>query len=100
MRYGYVRNQDAELLAQQLNVILKDGIDEVVIDTKGKRLPELLDRLKKGDSLSIASLDRLTRDLQGSVKIIERLHKKGVTLYVDGKRFKPSPVLAFLSAMK
>lgn len=93
MRIGYVRNQDVELMENQLNVILKNGIDKVVLDRTGERLSELLEKLKPGDVLNISSLDRFSRDIQKTVKVLEELSNKGVELYVGGEPFKLSDTL-------
>ena len=88
MRIAYVRNQDVELMEEQLNRIVKEGIDEVVLDRTGERLPETLNRLRAGDSLHIATLDRLSREIRKATRILEDLHVRGVEVYVAGDRFK------------
>lgn len=88
MRIGYVRNQDVELMEEQLNRIVKEGIDEVVLDRTGERLPEVLNRLRAGDSLHIASLDRLSRHIYEVTRILEDLYVRGVEVYVAGDRFQ------------
>lgn len=88
MRIGYVRNQDVELMEEQLNRIVKTGIDEVVLDRTGERLPEVLRRLRFGDSLHIARLDRLSRQIYETTRILEDLYIRGVEVYVAGDRFK------------
>jgi len=87
MRIAYVRNQDVELMEQQLNAILKQGIDEVVLDRTGEKLPELLRRLKSGDVLIVATLDRFSRDLRKTIRILKDLHDRGVELYADGVKY-------------
>ena len=88
MRIGYVRNQDVELMEEQLNRIVKYGIDEVVLDRTGERLAETLKRLRAGDSLHIARLDRLSREIRKVTRILEDLYVRGVEVYVAGDRFK------------
>ena len=88
MRIGYVRNQDVELMEEQLNRIVKEGIDEVVLDRTGERLPEVLNRLRAGDSLHIARLDRLSREIRKVTRILEDLYVRGVEIYVAGDRFQ------------
>lgn len=88
MRIGYVRNQDVELMEEQLNRIVKHGIDEVVLDRTGERLPETLNRLRAGDSLHIARLDRLSREIRKTTRILEDLYVRGVEIYVAGDRFQ------------
>lgn len=94
MRIGYVRNQEVEEMEKQLNVILRKEIDEIVLDRTGDKLPGLLKRLKFGDVLHVAALDRFSRDIQTTVKILEDLYLKGVTLYVGGDHFKLSPTVS------
>jgi DNA invertase Pin-like site-specific DNA recombinase len=94
MRIGYVRNQDVELMEQQLNMILERGVDEVILDRTGDRLPELLERLRSGDVLNIATLDRLSRDIQKASRILEDLCLRGVELYVGGNRFELSETMS------
>lgn len=88
MRIAYVRNQGVELMEEQLNRIVKHGIDEVILDTTGERLSEVLRRLRAGDRLHIARLDRLSRDLRKTTRILEDLYVRGVEVYVAGDRFK------------
>lgn len=88
MRIGYVRNQDVELMEEQLNRIVKHGIDEVVLDRTGERLAETLNRLRAGDSLHIATLDRFSREIRKTTRILEDLYVRGVEVYVAGNRFK------------
>lgn len=88
MRIGYVRNQDVELMEEQLNRIVKYGIDEVVLDRTGERLAETLNRLRAGDSLHIATLDRLSREIRKTTRILEDLYVRGVEIYVAGNRFR------------
>lgn len=88
MRIGYVRNQDVELMEEQLNRIVKHGIDEVVLDRTGERLSETLSRLRAGDSLHIATLDRLSREIRKTTRILEDLYIRGVEIYVAGSRFR------------
>lgn len=88
MRIAYVKNQDVELMEEQLNRIVKHGIDEVVLDRTGERLPEALNRLRAGDSLHIARLDRLSREVRKVTRILEDLYVRGVEVYVAGDRFK------------
>lgn len=88
MRIAYVRNQDVELMEEQLNRIVKHGIDEVILDRTGERLPETLRRLRAGDSLHIARLDRLSREIRKTTRILEDLYVRGVKVYVAGDRFR------------
>ena len=88
MRIAYVRNQDVELMEEQLNRVLKDGVDKVVLDTTGERLPEALNQLRAGDSLHIARLDRLSREMFKVTRILEDLYVRGVDVYVAGDSFK------------
>lgn len=88
MRIAYVRNQDVELMEEQLNRIVKYGIDEVVLDRTGERLAETLNRLRAGDSLHIARLDRLSREIRKTTRILEDLYVRGVEVYVAGDRFR------------
>ena len=88
MRIGYVRNQDVELMEEQLNRIVKYGIDEVVLDRTGERLEETLNRLRAGDSIHIATLARLSREIRKVTRILEDLYVRGVEIYVAGDRFR------------
>lgn len=88
MRIAYVRNQDVELMEEQLNRIVKHGIDEVILDRTGERLAETLRRLRAGDSLHIARLDRLSREIRKVTRILEDLYVRGVEIYVAGDRFQ------------
>lgn len=88
MRIAYVRNQDFELMEEQLNRIVKHGVDEVVLDRTGERLAETLNRLRAGDRFHIASLDRLSREIRKTTRILEDLYVRGVEVYVDGNRFQ------------
>lgn len=75
-------------MEEQLNRIVKHGIDEVVLDRTGERLAETLRRLRAGDSIHIATLDRFSRELRKTTRILEDLYVRGVEVYVAGNRFK------------
>lgn len=102
---GYVRvssiDQNTE---RQLDGIILDRIfiDKMTGSTKDRpQLKELLSYVRFGDTVMVHSLDRLARNLEDLLAIINQLHQKGVifksikeNLTLDGSR--PSPMDKFL----
>ena len=92
--FGYTRvstdKQDLEkqkhlLLeyAQANQMMIDEFIDTEVSSTQGtkeRRVDELLSKLKEGDSLLVAELSRLGRNMLQTLNIINELAEKGVSL--------------------
>ena len=93
MKIGYyvTRASTAEELKKNPAVdyfrdrLIKQGAEEVVIDTlKHELLPDLLDRLKPGDSLYLSDILHLSRNLQKMKEILKRLQDSNAELFVNG----------------
>ena len=94
MTIGYVRvstdQQDVDgqrhlLLAYaQANKLIIDEFVELEIssrkNTKERRIDELLSRLQQGDTLLVAELSRLGRNMLETLNLIHALSEKGVSL--------------------
>ena len=69
--------------AQAKQMIIQEFIDAEVSSTKGekeRRINELLSRLQKGDTLLVAELSRLGRNMLQTLNIINELSEKEVSL--------------------
>lgn len=102
---GYIRVSTADQNTdRQLDGVVLDRIftDRMTGSTKDRpQLKELLNYVRFGDTVMVHSLDRLARNLEDLLAIINQLHKKGVVfksikenLTLDGS--KPSPMDKFL----
>lgn len=91
---GYIRiSSDKQDLEKQRHLLLEyarkerlivDEFFEVEVssrqDTEARRIDELQDRLQKGDTLLVAELSRLGREMLQVLNIINDLSEKGVKL--------------------
>jgi DNA invertase Pin-like site-specific DNA recombinase len=91
---GYIRiSTDKQDLEKQRHLLLEyarkerlivDEFVEVEVssrqDTEARRIDELQDRLQKGDTLLVAELNRLGREMLQVLNIINDLSEKGVKL--------------------
>jgi DNA invertase Pin-like site-specific DNA recombinase len=69
--------------AQAKQMIIQEFIDSEVSSTKGekeRKIDELLSRLQKGDTLLVAELSRLGRNMLQTLNIINELSEKEVSL--------------------
>lgn len=90
MRVGYIRVSSIEQnLARQQEAMAEAGVEELYQEkASGKNVderPELQKALKyvhKGDTLVVASLDRLSRNYDDIKELVNQFHKKKVTLEV------------------
>lgn len=85
--FGYARvSTEDQNLRSQMDALVRAGVPEEHIytdkasgvATKRKGLNECLRRLEKGDTLVVASLDRLARSLSQLLGIVENLDKRGI----------------------
>jgi DNA invertase Pin-like site-specific DNA recombinase len=88
-KYGYMRvSTTHQNTNRQLDALLAAGVkrrniyEDKISGVKFKRegLDELLGKLRKGDTLVVASLDRLGRSLSQVIQTADRLHERGVVL--------------------
>jgi putative DNA-invertase from lambdoid prophage Rac len=88
MRHGYARiSTDDQNLARQRQALVVAGCDQVVEEIESgvkarRRLDELLSRLRTGDELVVAELDRLGRSTGEAVLLMDELIKRGVKLRI------------------
>ncbi len=89
MFFGYVRvSTEEQNLRMQQQALSEAGCEEILTD-KGVRgnavvkpqLARLLDRTRKGDTIVVWRLDRLSRSLQDLIALIEDLHQRGLHLH-------------------
>jgi DNA invertase Pin-like site-specific DNA recombinase len=69
--------------AQEHQLLIDEFIDAEVSSTQGtkeRRVDELLSKLKSGDSLLVAELSRLGRNMLQTLNIINELTEKGISL--------------------
>lgn len=94
MIYGYARvstrGQAAHgnSLEQQTAQLLEHGASEIITEQhtgstmKRPQLSQLLDKLKTGDTLLVAKLDRLARTTEEGISIISGLIDRGITVNI------------------
>lgn len=87
MKIGYARvstKHQCESLDQQIALLKKAGCKEVFFETvsgansKRKELTKTLNKLNSGDTLVIASIDRLGRSLRDLIEIINNLKESSI----------------------
>lgn len=94
MIYGYARvssntqAKEGNSLEYQTKVLLEHGCDEVYSEaytgttTQRPELQKILGKIKKGDTLVVMKLDRLSRSVVEGVALINDLHQKGIIVEV------------------
>ena len=87
MIFAYVRVSTADQNPDsQIDELKKHGFDELFIDkisgSKSERpaLNQLLNKIRKGDTVIIYRLDRLGRSLKHLIELVDLFHEKGVSL--------------------
>ena len=102
MTIGYLRvstskqllkNQQDEIsrYAQENNIIIDQWIMEVVSGKKshnGRRLGRTISKMKKGDTLIVSEVSRLSRNLTDIMTIMGNCLKKGINIYTTKERYK------------
>ena len=92
--YGYARasraKQDVE---KQRDFLQTKGCDEIILETASgrndnrKKFKALLERLTKGDSVTVRQLDRLSRRPLTLLEIREQFEQRDIALIADGKLY-------------
>lgn len=84
---GYARvSTEKQNLDRQLDTLNAEGVDRIFTDKmSGKRndrpgFAELLDYARAGDTIVVASLDRLGRSLSGIIATVAELKERGIHL--------------------
>ncbi len=102
MTIGYLRvstskqllkNQQDEIsrYAQENNLKIDQWIMEVVSGKKshnGRRLGRTISKMKKGDTLIVSEVSRLSRNLTDIMTIMGNCLKKGINIYTTKERYK------------
>lgn len=102
MIIGYIRvstgrqnpeNQRDEIARYALanNYSIDKWIVEIVsgkTEVKGRRLGSLLRRMKKGDTLIVTEISRLSRSLTDIMAVMGQCVKKGVNIYTTKEKYK------------
>lgn len=85
MKVGYAYTRTAET-SYFCNYLMKQGAEEVIVDNGNHELlPDLLNRLQPGDSIHVIVLDHLSRNLDKLKEILETIHRKKISLFVNGQ---------------
>lgn len=89
MKFGYARESiDEDNIELQIDALNKYGVDEVYIEhpigTKNKetKLNELVEKLRRGDTLVVYKLDRLGKTIKGLQELAEYFSEKDIDLVV------------------
>ncbi len=90
-RYGYARvSTDAQVNDPQIFALQSEGVETIVTEVISGSVParvrpqlsELLGKLKRGDSLVIARLDRLGRDTVDVLNLLRILDEEGIRVRI------------------
>ena len=88
MKIGYIRVSTADQNPERQRIELEAvGVEEIYEDrVSGKnldrpQLQEMLAFIRKGDTIIVHSLDRLSRNLSDLLKTVEALTQKGVSIH-------------------
>lgn len=94
MKYGYARvstkGQAAHgnSLEEQIIRLKEEGCDSIVEEqytgttTNRPKFSELIDNLKKGDTIVVTKLDRFARSVVEGSMVIQSLQKRGIKIHV------------------
>lgn len=87
-----LENQRSEIMrfASQNGIIIERWVEEVVsvkVKDSDRKLGSLLKRLRRGDTLVVSELSRLSRTLLDIMAIMRSLLERGVTLYSVKENF-------------
>ncbi|MGG0476065.1 recombinase family protein [Priestia aryabhattai] len=93
MRYGYARvstrgQVKGNSLQDQRNQLQQYGCDEIIEEAYSAKqnsrplFNELIDKLQEGDTLIVAKLDRLARNVKEGIELVEHLFEKNVQVHV------------------
>ena len=87
-----LENQRSEIMcfASQNGIIIERWVEEVVsgkVKDSDRKLGSLLKRLRRGDTLVVSELSRLSRTLLEIMSIMRSLLERGVTLYSVKENF-------------
>lgn len=93
MKYGYVRDSlnNFNNIEKQKSILEKYELDKIIVEKSNthifkryhRMLRWLIRRLKKGDTVYVVSVDRLTRYEKEYDKIIKKINKKEAGLVID-----------------
>lgn len=94
MKYGYARVSTrgqathGNSLEEQVSRLKEEGCDSIVEEqytgttTNRPKFSELIDKLKKGDTIVVTKLDRFARSATEGSKVIKALQGRGVKIHV------------------
>lgn len=89
MKYGYARvSTHHQELEAQIKTLKQSGAERIVSEkVSGKDLDraglqKLLNQLEPGDTLIIAKMDRIARNVQDGIQLIDNLNERGIILHV------------------
>ena len=100
---GYIRvstgkqhpeNQQDEITryAKENGMIVDRWVTEIVSGKKihsGRKLGRLISRMKKGDTIIVSEVSRLSRNLTDIMTIMGSCLKKGINIYTVKERYRP-----------
>ncbi len=89
MLFGYARTStEKQNLGLQMEALKKNGVEEINIYTdqlsavkvERPKLNQMLEKLRRGDTLVVWKLDRLARSMNDLLKLTSVFHDKGIEL--------------------
>lgn len=88
MKVGYARvSTGLQNLDLQQDSLMNFGCEKIFVDkisgikTKREGLTEALNFVRKGDTLVVWRLDRLGRNMQELIQVVNDLNEKGISFY-------------------
>ncbi|KXV26736.1 recombinase family protein [Gluconobacter japonicus] len=90
-RYGYARvSTDTQTTEPQILALRNEGLENIVVETVSGSVPahdrvelsSLLKTLQSGDSLTVARLDRLGRDIVDVLELVRLLDQRDIRLRI------------------
>jgi DNA invertase Pin-like site-specific DNA recombinase len=89
MKYGYGRvSTHHQELEVQIKALKQAGAEKIIIEkVSGKNLEraglqDLFNQLQEGDTLIITKMDRIARNVQDGIQLIDSLNERGIILHV------------------
>lgn len=88
MKYGYVRSatHDTNSINAQKEALNNIGIDNIIVETSGHDLADLLNQLQEGDSVHVTTIDRISRKISECMETLNIIENAKCELRVMNKR--------------
>ena len=89
----HLKNQKDEIqrYAEQNNIVIDMWVSEIISGSKradGRKLGRLISKMKKGDTLIVSEVSRLSRTLTDIMTIMGKCLKKGINIHTTKEHYR------------